>query len=337
MKLAKLLEGAWSKMSRSRLALPFLRPMLPVTHQLPIGSSSSSSTTNNSTTPLSSSSTTLVVDLVSILENIHNLKYLSKKLFMIDLNNLRNQMIKRLELILTPLIHGSSNGGSSSTIVDNNLTQLAQGVKVEDCSDYKDLVMAFDTIVDAALSFLDKNTILIDALEIELKESQAPTTTAAIVTTETEAPTGTKRKRSSRLSGGSVGGGEEDIGVTMSESHKPLSNEASTVRKHLWRYFCQQQVCSRKSTTDGGCRTQTMAISLATMLSSSTNGSSSNLLSTPSKTSTTSTGGGSPSNSTTTTPVYHRLEFIQPRYVIVFIACFEYLTISPLFLVIDQF
>jgi hypothetical protein len=196
-KFAKILENAWVKMASSRLALPFLRPLIPAVneelwtkHETPTENKES----NNNITVESS------LDLLRILEHIHALKYHTMQEFENDLLLLRSKIHRKLYNWLNYVksseeeIEGkqpSSSAGSSSSVGlsktrgkkhnthqsnhsgTHGVQEQPQKVEesVEETVKSHDLTkvfyLSFETILESARSFLENKELLLQEIEEE--------------------------------------------------------------------------------------------------------------------------------------------------------------------------
>jgi hypothetical protein len=143
MRLASILERAWSRMAKSRMALPFLRPLLPFIE------SKTATISSGDVTPRS-------FDLMTLLERIHDLHYGTLKSFFVELNSLRNLSLQQIRQALTV-------DDAASESFDDNIIFESQ--------DSKDLLLAFDTIAESAMSFLDKHRNITECLEQDIASS----------------------------------------------------------------------------------------------------------------------------------------------------------------------
>lgn len=121
-KTARLLEKAFVKMAGSRLALPFLRPFLPL--YLP----------NNAPKTLNAAN---VMDLLSILEKIHSCGYKSSEELLIDMESMQASVDDILFAYLSP-------GG----VTKEELHTL---------SEYKDVFLAYNTLIDSLQGTLSRD------------------------------------------------------------------------------------------------------------------------------------------------------------------------------------
>ena len=123
-------------MARSRLAIPFLRPLLPL------------ESCTNAIAGEEKEDDKGPVDLVYILEKIHSCEYTSVKAFQKDLNTLRNQAIEKMEDALKHCVDETED--------------------VHQLSTYKDLLISLDTIMEAAEQFLDSKVLILQTIEDEV-------------------------------------------------------------------------------------------------------------------------------------------------------------------------
>eukprot|EP00981_Chlorochromonas_danica_P001440 scaffold300_cov173-Ochromonas_danica.AAC.8 len=117
---AKILEQAFVKVATSRLALPFLRPLLPL--YVP----------GNAPTVLdasTSSSKGHITDLLGVVEKIHSGLYASPEGLIDDIEGLRPQLDEKLYQYLAVVIHGDRS----------SLSKLPE---------YQDVLMAFNTLIN---------------------------------------------------------------------------------------------------------------------------------------------------------------------------------------------
>jgi hypothetical protein len=166
-RIAKILENAWVKMSSSRLALPFLRPLLPLTPSQDASSASFSSS----------------MDLLLILENIHSLKYSKPSEFEVDLGLLKHEIIQRLyhwiqhfegknESVESDPAPSSAAaaGGVVGSVPVWNISEKNMEIIVSHHSLTKVIYNSFETISESAKNYLLNKDLLFQEIEEEKRK-----------------------------------------------------------------------------------------------------------------------------------------------------------------------
>lgn len=159
------MENAWVKIASSRLALPFLRPLLPFTSANP---SSSSSLTVDSQ-QLEGASDDSRGDLTLILEHIHSLKYHSTKEFEEDLFSFRDHVYQKLYDHLKQF---------DKTIPSSSSSCISPKQQNEDILRKHDLTKvfyhSFETILEAGRNYIFSREIVFKEIEEEMRKKQLP-------------------------------------------------------------------------------------------------------------------------------------------------------------------
>jgi hypothetical protein len=161
-------------MSSSRLALPFLRPLLPLTSQEALSSSPSSPS----------------IDLLLILENIHSLKYQKPLDFEMDLQLLKQEIIRRLydwiqhyegkkaddsavpssSSAPSPAAAVGGGGGGSSSLPIWNISEKNMEIIVSHHSLTKIIYNSFETISESAKNYLFNKELFFQEIEEEKRK-----------------------------------------------------------------------------------------------------------------------------------------------------------------------
>jgi hypothetical protein len=164
-------------MSSSRLALPFLRPLLPLT---PLQDDSSSFSSSSSSSASSSS-----IDLLLILENIHSLKYSKPSEFVADLGLLKQEIIQRLyhwiqhfegknesvESDPAPSFSvAAAAGGVVGSVPVWNISEKNMEIIVSHHSLTKIIYNSFETISESAKNYLLNKDLLFQEIEEEKRK-----------------------------------------------------------------------------------------------------------------------------------------------------------------------
>ena len=189
LKLARLLEKAWYRLSSSRLAVPFLRPLLPITSSptiatmestpddedpvteviggsvassrgrgRPIGAVDMPSELGNSSFEHSDDhSDPAAFDFLSLLERIHRLAYRSAGDFYSDLNTLRRQVQEKIDRLHSSSCPIGIDGGEGEAAYHREPSSHS-------------VLLALDTAVDACHEFLAGKSLWIESLEQSIRD-----------------------------------------------------------------------------------------------------------------------------------------------------------------------
>eukprot|EP01038_Epipyxis_sp_PR26KG_P011077 gene11077-14872_t len=166
LRLSKLFEKSWVKMVSSRLATPFLRPLLPLLSENDNIQGSNNingiDQKNNYNSNNNNNEDTLN-DLMSIIENIRQLKYSSLKIFHSELNKIRNVIsikTKNHIIKLYPTSYSEFNYNNNNYNYNDPISHPS----------YVCIMNAYDTIISCGLSYLDTKLELINMIEKDLNE-----------------------------------------------------------------------------------------------------------------------------------------------------------------------
>lgn len=215
MQLARILEKSWVRLSSSRLSLPFLRPLLPLT-------------TSSIDASLSS------YDLIRIIEKIRSLEYSSATTYLDDINNVRNLIIQKVcestELLYnddTNTFHpnrqsiSQSNGTESShqSYIDRDKTSIRTA---------KVIVSSFDTIFEACKAYLMRDrALLIDSYAKKIKDNQL-----SLI------------QKNSQSGNGSCSSSTSQTNASNSGSLDAISTNVNSFMSSLWRKECSRSIVS---------------------------------------------------------------------------------------------
>jgi hypothetical protein len=198
LKLARLLEKAWYRLTSSRLAVPFLRPLLPITSSPTIATMGSQQGERSESVPDDEDPVTKVIggsvasrrgrgrpigamdmpselgdssfehsddhsdpaafDFLSLLERIHRLAYRSAGDFYSDLNALRRQVQEKIDRL--------RRSSCSPIGIDSGESEAADQREPSSHS----VLLALDTAVDACHEFLAGKSLWIESLEQTIRD-----------------------------------------------------------------------------------------------------------------------------------------------------------------------
>lgn len=212
------MENAWVKIASSRLALPFLRPLLPFTSANP---SSSSSLTVDSQQQLEGASDDSRGDLTLILEHIHSLKYHSTKEFEEDLFSFRDHVYQKLYDHLKQF---------DKTIPSSSSSCIATKQQNEDILRKHDLTKvfyhSFETILEAGRNYIFSREIVFKEIEEEMRKKQLPQQNQVFAQPSSSSSSGRRGRRSrKRKQSESV----EEERLSISEHQEPSGKAADVM------------------------------------------------------------------------------------------------------------
>jgi hypothetical protein len=144
-KLAKVLERAWVRGANTRLALPFMHPLLPtIVNESSSGCISTSSIEQTGINTRTSNAFSM--DLLAILEKIRRRQYRSVKSFYVDLNQIRNSISCRI---------------APKEPYDAGCSELFT-------QRFKSILLSFDTVVDGCVNYLTDKMLIVSNLEQQI-------------------------------------------------------------------------------------------------------------------------------------------------------------------------
>jgi hypothetical protein len=155
--LAKVLEVCWVRMTNTRLALPFLRPILPIGsanihHSLFLSSSTSSITTTKEMKQSESASAAMNLDLLLIQERIHDFYYTDISTFLQDLEAFEHQVLQRLYQLTF-----FTSTDKQQLQDQDDFMKLRSLLKQSKSS--REILLALDTILQTARDYLASRSL----------------------------------------------------------------------------------------------------------------------------------------------------------------------------------
>lgn len=149
MQLAKVLERGWLRLASSRLSIPFLHPLLPITSSIEIDDQSTN------------------IDIITLLLRIRSLRYRNLQMFLDDIDSMREHVILKLEKFTNSKFNSEKFElltQPSLVGVESVLDNTKESLKF--C---RDILSSFDTISESCKVYLLKDRhLLIDVLEAKI-------------------------------------------------------------------------------------------------------------------------------------------------------------------------